>query len=154
MSEKYDHQVEVVVGVVVIRDSKVLLIQSPKWGDRWIFPGGHVEFGEGIFKAAEREGQEETGLKMTAKFVINIGENIFSPDFHRPAHMNYYHVVCETASTETTLNSTEVKKAEWFSFDSALTLDLFPSNRESILRLQAGKKIPFDAKVWAPNPSV
>jgi 8-oxo-dGTP pyrophosphatase MutT (NUDIX family) len=49
ITSKYDSQVEVVVGVMIVRENKVLLIQSPKWGDNWLFPGGHVEYGESLF---------------------------------------------------------------------------------------------------------
>lgn len=146
MGSAYDHQVELVVGAVITNQDRVLLIKSPKWGDRWIFPGGHVEYGEGIFATAEREGKEETGLDVSAQYVINAGENIFSPDFHRPAHMMYFHVVCAAQHEQLVQGLAEVSEIRWFTISAALELNLFPSNRESLERLRDSVRIPFNEK--------
>jgi len=62
-------QVRVGIGVVVVKDDKILLGKrkgSHGEGD-YAFPGGHMEFGESIEGAAVREIKEETGLT-----VINV----------------------------------------------------------------------------------
>jgi 8-oxo-dGTP pyrophosphatase MutT (NUDIX family) len=49
---------------VVVRGSEVLLRRT---GDgHWIFPKGHLEPGESLVQAAEREGLEETGVRAVA----------------------------------------------------------------------------------------
>lgn len=50
---------------VVLRGDKVLLVQraNPPDVGMWGYPGGHVEWGETVFAAAERELREETGLR-------------------------------------------------------------------------------------------
>ena len=47
-------------------DGKVLLIKHKKLGI-WLCPGGHLESGELLHQAAEREFWEETGIKVKAK---------------------------------------------------------------------------------------
>ncbi len=47
-------------GGIVIMDGKVLLRKTAK--NEWLFPKGHVEQGENLQQAAEREIKEETGI--------------------------------------------------------------------------------------------
>lgn len=52
------------VGVVVIRDGKVLLGErlASHGSGTWAIPGGHMEGGETFEETAKREVEEETGL--------------------------------------------------------------------------------------------
>lgn len=49
---------------VVVHDERVLLVQRSKRPDAglWGFPGGHVEWGETVLQAAQRELREETSV--------------------------------------------------------------------------------------------
>ena len=49
---------------VVLHQGQVLLVQRSKQPDRglWGFPGGHVEWGETVLEAAQRELFEETSV--------------------------------------------------------------------------------------------
>ena len=53
----------VIVGSVVIRDNKILLVQEAqeKCYKQWNFPAGHLEDNETIVAGAIRETKEETG---------------------------------------------------------------------------------------------
>lgn len=64
---------QVGVGAVVIKDEKILLVKrkNPPQKGQWAIPGGKVEFGETMQKAAEREILEETGLIIHAKNPIH-----------------------------------------------------------------------------------
>lgn len=57
-------QVHVGVGVIVLRDGKVLLglRQGAHGAGTWALPGGHLEYGEEVADCARRELLEETGL--------------------------------------------------------------------------------------------
>ncbi len=54
------------IGIIVIKDNKVLLGKRKNvHGDgSWSFPGGHLEFNEGIEDCARREVMEETGIRI------------------------------------------------------------------------------------------
>jgi len=59
-------EVKVGVGVVVVRDNKVLLglRQGSHGAGTWSCPGGHVEFGESIAECSRRETLEETNAEL------------------------------------------------------------------------------------------
>lgn len=66
--------VRVGVGVVVLRDDQILLIRRgkpPKQGE-WSLPGGHVEPGEDVRSAAQREVEEETGLRVHLHDLVDV----------------------------------------------------------------------------------
>ena len=48
-------------GVVINKNGDILIVNQH--GDSWSLPKGHVEMGEDILEAAEREIYEESGIK-------------------------------------------------------------------------------------------
>jgi 8-oxo-dGTP pyrophosphatase MutT (NUDIX family) len=71
-------------GVLVI-DQRVLLLKHKKLKS-WLTPGGHLEEGEFLHQAAEREFLEETGLKVKAisppNFDLNFDKKDKDISFH------------------------------------------------------------------------
>ena len=68
----YDPKVTAVA--VVERDGNVLFIRrilDPGMG-RWSLPGGYVDRGEEVARAAEREVMEETGLEVRVEGVVGV----------------------------------------------------------------------------------
>ena len=62
------------VGVVVVRDGRVLLIRRakpPRRGE-WSLPGGLQKLGETVFQAASREVMEEAGVIVRPLAVIDV----------------------------------------------------------------------------------
>ncbi|GAA1611308.1 NUDIX domain-containing protein [Kribbella sancticallisti] len=55
---------QIVVGVAVVRDGKVLAALRPGADGGWEFPGGKVEVGESDEEAAVRELREELSLEI------------------------------------------------------------------------------------------
>lgn len=66
------------VGIVVVKDGKVLLVQrghEPGRG-RWTIPGGVIEAGETVHEAARREMREECGLEIKPGRLLDTFETI------------------------------------------------------------------------------
>ncbi len=78
------------VGAVIVRDSKVLLVQrgrEPAKG-QWSIPGGLIEIGEPRAAAVVREFMEETGLVIDPIELIELIDRI-----HREGERVRYHYV-------------------------------------------------------------
>ena len=61
---------------LLIEDGKVLVCDEERFGKRFTkFPGGALEFGEGMRDALVREWKEETGTK------IEVTEHVYTTDF-------------------------------------------------------------------------
>jgi 8-oxo-dGTP diphosphatase len=57
------HLYDFTVGLFIIHDQKILLIEHPRYGG-WMAPGGHIELDEDPEQAVIREALEETGLEV------------------------------------------------------------------------------------------
>ena len=65
-------------GAIVFRDSRVLLVRrgAPPNQGRWSVPGGAVEIGETVERAAVRETREETGVDVAPSGVVWVTDYI------------------------------------------------------------------------------
>lgn len=90
------------VGVVVLKDERVLLIQrgKPPRTGQWSIPGGKQEIGETWRATAHREVREETGLEIEVLGLVDVVDAIvregddMSPGRHRvsdPSRPILYH---------------------------------------------------------------
>lgn len=72
----------IIVGGVVEKDNKYLLVQEskPKCYGKWNIPAGHLDPGESIFDGAKREIKEETNCDVELTGVCNIGNHIVPND--------------------------------------------------------------------------
>ena len=73
-TRKYPVRPHVGVGILLIRDDHLLLIKRKYDPDAgyWSIPGGHVDLGEKVQDAAEREAFEETGFKVKVSKLAGI----------------------------------------------------------------------------------
>ncbi|NOY14589.1 MAG: NUDIX domain-containing protein [bacterium] len=117
---------EPVVGGYVFNDrQQVLLVRSPKWngGDMWLVAGGHVEVGETIKEAVEREIKEELGIKVEFKRVFAVFDGVFPADFHEKRHFIYLQCWCQIAPGEKiAIDGREIVEARWWEVEEALRL--------------------------------
>lgn len=105
------------LGVIVIRDSKVLC--SKRKGAHgegtWQFPGGHLEFKESWEECAEREVREESGIK-----IKNIRFGTASNDIFEHENKHYITVIMiadyESGEPEI-LEPEKCEGWEWFGWD-------------------------------------
>ncbi|MCF7833907.1 MAG: NUDIX domain-containing protein [Candidatus Pacebacteria bacterium] len=74
------------IGVIIKKDNKVLIgkRKNSHGEGTWSFPGGHLEFKEGIEDCAQREVEEETGL-----IVGNFEKGKFTNDIFDKENKHY-----------------------------------------------------------------
>lgn len=76
------------VGVVVLKDGRVLLVRrgkAPRAG-RWSLPGGRQEFGETVRETALREVREETGLEVEITALLDVVDSLTRDEAGRLSH--------------------------------------------------------------------
>lgn len=123
-----------IVNTAIIKNKKgeILIARSPKWSNKWTLPGGHLEPGENLLAGAQREAEEETGLKVKPVKIIDFDELINCRDFHRPSHFVYYDCLFEFVGGKLKLEKHELSKAKWVLPKKALKLELASGCRKSI----------------------
>ena len=118
---------KLIVAVLAKNSNKYLLAREKleSGRDRWLVPGGKVEFGESLEDAAKRELEEETGIKAEKLTFICFKEALF-PEYN-------YHTVIFFYSTETKQSKLgkdiegKVQESKWFTFSEAKKLQLVES---------------------------
>ncbi len=105
------------VGVIILKDGKVLIgkRKSSHGEGTWLFPSGHLEFGESIEKCAKRETLEECGVK-----IKNIISGPFTNDIFMEQKKHYItlFVVCDYNGGEPkTLEPNKLDSWEWISWE-------------------------------------
>lgn len=105
---------KLIVAVLVQNKNKYLLVREPleSGGEKWIIPGGKVEFGESLEAAAAREIEEETAIKPKKLEFLKFYEANF-------AQYNYHTVIffylAKTAQTKLGKDiEGKVQEARWF----------------------------------------
>ena len=70
------------VGVMLIRDNSLLLVKRKYDPDAgyWAIPGGHLDLGERVETAAEREAYEETGFIVKVTSLAGIIDKVMYDD--------------------------------------------------------------------------
>lgn len=90
MKREYPERPLVGVGVVVLKDDKVLLIKrgKPPRQGQWSLPGGLQEVGETVFAAARREVREECSIEIEPLEVVEVVDAI-TPDDQGKIRFHY-----------------------------------------------------------------
>ncbi|HLF61379.1 MAG TPA: NUDIX domain-containing protein [Acidimicrobiia bacterium] len=120
------------VGVVLIEDNRLLLIQrghEPGLG-RWAVPGGKVNSGESLRDAAVREVREETGLEVQTGEVIWVGEHISEHGHIVIIDFEGQVVGGEVAAAD------DAVQARWVGLDQVADYDLTPTMYDLVQVLQ------------------
>ena len=79
-------EIRIRVALAVVRGDRILLIphyDTDAGPVQWCIPGGRLGFGEGLREAAEREFEEETGLRARAGELLDVSEVVLPV---RPYH--------------------------------------------------------------------
>jgi len=139
--------VQLIVPVsLIIKDKKILLVKRrdtrKEFNDRFEFPGGGVEYGEGLEECLKRETLEETGYRVKTiehlpKIFTNVWKN--NEDSYQVYLVLY---ICNVVSGKLKLNPTEHSSFGWYTFKQMMNLNLIPLNRKTI-EDKENKKILF-----------
>lgn len=138
-----DHQVRVAVLVVALNKGKVVLARraNTTYMDGYYgLPGGHLEEGESLVQAAQRELLEETGLTSTGKLeLFQVYHNTTTPN--RP----YIGFIFKTHEGEGKLRLEEDKADDIQTFDiDNLPENIIPYHREAILDASKAESIKIN----------
>ena len=109
------------MGAIVIIDGKILLVKrktEPEIG-KWSIPGGHVDIGESLESAVERELYEETGLRGKCKIFVGSGE-VISDNSHKV--ILDFEVVIEGNSEP--IPATDAVASKWIPLEDINSLEM------------------------------
>jgi 8-oxo-dGTP diphosphatase len=123
------------VGAVIWNDKREIVLirrgKPPRLG-QWSIPGGHVEFGEGLRQAIEREAREETGLVIEIAGLIDVVDSI-SRDADGAVVRHYVLVDFTARSISGDLRAgTDASDARWVAYESLDEYSLWSETRRVI----------------------
>jgi len=129
---------ELCYGIIPIRLHKgfpeVLLVHHCK-GSYWGFSKGHAEKGEEPRKAAARELFEETGLNVKKFFEYSFSEEYSFERQRKPIKKSVQYFVAEVTG-EIVIQREEIREAEWFTLEKALSIATFSETKTLIEKLK------------------
>ena len=132
------------VGILLIRDDHLLLIKrkfNPDAGF-WSIPGGHLDLGERVEVAAEREAFEETGFKVKVTKLAGIINKIMYDDdgkieFHYVL-LNYFVDQTDNKIKQPPIAADDALAAKFVPFDQLKHYQLSDSLIELLKQLKIG----------------
>ncbi len=108
---------EPTVGALILNDrDQLLIVKTHKWRGNYTIPGGHVELGEHLLEALEREIREETGLVLQEAEFICYQEFVFDECFWEERHFIFFDYLCRVKPGEVRLND-EAEDYLWVDLD-------------------------------------
>jgi 8-oxo-dGTP diphosphatase len=120
---------QVVVGVAIVNDGRVLAALRPGAEGGWEFPGGKVEPGESDQAAAVREIEEELGVRITVGSVLE-GEQPIGNQYVLRIYL------AELAGYEWSPTLREHAEIRWVRAADLGTLDWLPADRPFLATLR------------------
>lgn len=136
MKREYPEAPLVGVGAIIIDSDRVALVKrghAPLQG-KWSIPGGVLEVGETLRKAAIREALEETGLTVEPGELLGVFER-FLPDAQGRTQYHYVLIdfLCRRLSGELAAGD-DADEVRWFRREEVAELELSRETKEVILK--------------------
>lgn len=122
------------VGVVIVKDGKVLLAQrgkDPARG-RWTIPGGAIEVGETLHEAAKREIMEECNIEVAIGRLYKSYDSIVRDGAGR---IRFHYVILDVMGTHVAGEvraGGDVTDVRWIGAGDLGTLDVLPTVAELV----------------------
>ena len=143
-TRRYPIRPHVGVGILLVRDNNLLLIKrkfNPDAG-YWSIPGGHIDLGEEVEKAAEREAYEETGFKVKVTKLAGIIDKIMYDDNSKIEYhyvlLNYFVEQIEGDENQVPVPDDDALDARFVLFEQLKNYKLTESLIELLKQLKIG----------------
>jgi ADP-ribose pyrophosphatase YjhB (NUDIX family) len=136
IKREYPESPLVGVGAIIIEGERVALVKRghPPLQGKWSIPGGVLEVGETLRKAAIREALEETGLHVEPGELLGVFERVL-PD--EQGRMKYHYVLidflCRPVAGELAAGD-DADEVRWFRLEELAALELARETEDVILK--------------------
>jgi len=140
----------VIVGVIIEKDGKFLLVQE-KIVDKgtWNQPAGWLDLGEDIIAGAKREAEEESGIEIEITGLLGVWNYSNKPRaIGKIEHAVKFIFTAKPLSDKLKIQESEIMDAKWFTFDEIKQMkDQLRSMTiiEEIEDFLAGKRYSLDS---------
>lgn len=114
-------KINVRVRLVIIKNGKVLLNYT-EHGNFYFYTGGHLEFGETLPEACERETMEETGAKFTFRKILYIRDFIYPEENEHSVEFYILGDIDKYEELEGLVDPESIKKG-WKSWQSWIDIE-------------------------------
>ena len=133
----------VTVGPLIFdKQGKLFLMQSPKWHNKWVIPGGKIELGETMEHALKREIKEETNLDIYDIQFLNVLENIFDPVFIKKKHFIHINFTAKVKEPNIVQLNEEATAYKWVTLEESQKMDVEPYTKKLISIYREFCKVP------------
>ena len=132
------------VGVLLTRDNSLLLVKRKFDPDAgyWAIPGGHLDLGEKVEDAAEREAYEETGFIVKVSKLAGIIDKIMDDESGKVEYhyvlINYFVEQIEGDLNQQPIPNSDALDAKFVPFDELKNYNLTDSLIELLRQLKIG----------------
>ncbi len=118
--QEYPHPT---VGALIFDpEGRLFLMKSHKWHDKYVVPGGHIELGETMKEALQREVKEETNLDVFDVEFLLYQDFLYDDAFWKSMHFIFFDFICKTHSIESVVLNEEASEYTWAHLDEALEM--------------------------------
>ena len=132
------------VGVLLTRNNSLLLVKRKFDPDAgyWAIPGGHLDLGERVENAAEREAYEETGFIVKVTKLAGIIDKIMYDESGKVEYhyvlINYFVEQIEGDQNQQPIPNSDALDAKFVSYEELKNYTLTESLNELLRQLRIG----------------